>query len=117
MNGAWIAALLVLAVFVIWSVWQGLAAKTKNQVLEGQLSELRQGLQALANAQSQNTGQISTLASTVTQRLDAMSKSLQDGVTNSAQIASQGQSAIAGELKNTQGMMEPIHKQLGEFQE
>jgi DNA recombination protein RmuC len=117
MNGVQIVALLLLALLVIGVVWQGLRAQKKNESLEAQMNELRNGLQNLASAQAQNTGQITTLATTVTQRLDAVSKSLQDGVTNSAQISSQGQSAIAGELKNTQGMMERIHKQLGEFQE
>ncbi|HUL15685.1 MAG TPA: DNA recombination protein RmuC [Terriglobales bacterium] len=117
MNGALIVALLALAALVAWVALQALSSQKKSGALENQMNELRRDVQTIASAQSQNTGQISTFATTVTQRLDAVSKSLQDGVANSAQIASQGQSAIAGELKNTQGMMERIHKQLGEFQE
>src|SRR5258706_15388401 len=44
-------------------------------------------------------------------------KSLTDGVVQCAAISAQGQSAMRDELKSTQGMMERIHKQLGEFQE
>jgi DNA recombination protein RmuC len=117
MNSVLITALIALVVLVAWIALQFLTGQKKSGALENQMNELRRDLQTMAASQSQNSGQISTLATTVTQRLDAVSKSLQDGVTNSAQIASQGQSAIAGELKNTQGIMERIHKQLGEFQE
>jgi len=46
-----------------------------------------------------------------------VTKALQDGVSSSAQIATQGQTAIATELKNTREQMGQIQKQLGEFQE
>jgi DNA recombination protein RmuC len=94
-----------------------LGAQKKSQVIESQMSELRHDLQSIATAQAQATGQIIALASTVTQRLDMVGKSLTDGVVQSAAISAQGQSAMREELKGTQGMMERIHKQLGEFQE
>jgi DNA recombination protein RmuC len=53
----------------------------------------------------------------VSQRLESVTKALQDGVSNSAQIATQGQTAIATELRNTREQMSQIQKQLGEFQE
>ena len=117
MSGILIAGLLVVAALVVWVALQSLVAQKKSQVIESQMSELRHDLQSIATAQAQATGQITALASTVTQRLDMVGKSLTDGVVQSAAISAQGQSAMREELKSTQGMMERIHKQLGEFQE
>jgi DNA recombination protein RmuC len=117
MSGIFIFALLVFAAVVVWIAWQGLGTQKKSEAIESQMNELRRDLQSIAQAQSQSAGQISTLASTVTQRLDAVSKSLTDGVVQSADISARGQSAMREDLKATQGMMERIHKQLGEFQE
>jgi DNA recombination protein RmuC len=117
MSGILIAGLLVVAVLVIWVALQSLNAQKKSEVVESQMSELRHDLQSIATAQAQATGQITALASTVTQRLDMVGKSLTDGVVQSAAISAQGQSAMREELKSTQGMMERIHQQLGEFQE
>jgi DNA recombination protein RmuC len=74
-------------------------------------------LQTIATAQAQSSGQIATIGQTVSQRLESVTKALQDGVSNSAHIATQGQTAIATELKNTREQMGLIQKQLGEFQE
>ena len=71
------------------------------------LHQLRRDLQSVATSQAQATGQITTLATTVTQRLDAVSKSLTDGVVQSADISAKGQSAMREEL--TSG-----NKELGE---
>ncbi len=109
--------LLVVAGLVVWVALQSLGTQKKSQAIETQMSELRRDLQSVAQAQAQAAGQISTLASNVTQRLDTVAKSLTDGVAKSADISAQGQTAMRDELKNTQGMMERIHKQLGEFQE
>ena len=70
MSGILIAGLLVVAALVIWVALQSLGAQKKSQVVESQMSELRHDLQSIATAQAQATGQITTLASTVTQRLD-----------------------------------------------
>jgi DNA recombination protein RmuC len=60
---------------------------------------------------------MATLGQNVSQRLESVTQALQDGVSNSAQIATQGQTAIANELKNTREQIGHIQKQLGEFQE
>jgi len=117
MSGILIAGLLLVAAVVVWAALQTLGAQKRSAAIEGQMSELRHDLQSVATAQAQATGQLTTLASTVTQRLDMVGKSLTDGVAQSASISAQGQSAMRDELKSTQGMMERIHKQLGEFQE
>src|SRR5579863_9949532 len=117
MSGILIAAVFVVVVLVVWLSLQNLSAQKKNEVIESQMNELRRDLQAMATAQAQAAGQITTLTSSVTTRLDSVSKSLTDGVAQSADISGQSQTAMREELKNTQGMMERIHKQLGEFQE
>jgi DNA recombination protein RmuC len=109
-------AILVLGL-VAWQVLQGTQGQQKNAVLESQMSELRHDLQTIATAQAQSTGQIATIGQSVSQRLENVTRALQDGVANSAQIATQGQTAIATELKNTREQMGQIQKQLGEFQE
>jgi DNA recombination protein RmuC len=109
-------AILVLGL-VAWQVLQSTQGQQKNAVLESQMSELRHDLQTIATAQAQSTGQIATIGQSVSQRLENVTRALQDGVANSAQIATQGQTAIATELKNTREQMGQIQKQLGEFQE
>jgi DNA recombination protein RmuC len=117
MSGILIAGLLLVAALVVWVALQSLGAQKKSAVIESQMSELRRDLQSVSTSQAQATGQITALATIVTQRLDLVGKSLTDGVVQSAEISAQGQSAMREELKSTQGMMERIHKQLGEFQE
>jgi DNA recombination protein RmuC len=117
MSEILVAGLLVVAALVVWVALQSAGTQKKSEAIESQMSELRRDLQSVAQAQAQAAGQISTLASNVTQRLDSVAQSLTDGVAKSADISAQGQSAMRDELKNTQGMMERIHKQLGEFQE
>ena len=117
MSGIVIAVLLLVAALVVWVALQSLGTQKKGLVMESQMSELRRELQTVATAQAQATGQIGAMAATVTQRLDTVSRSLTDGVAQSADISAKGQSAMREDLKSTQGMMERIHKQLGEFQE
>jgi DNA recombination protein RmuC len=117
MTGIAIAGLLVVAALVVWVALQSLGTQRKSATIESQMSELRRDVQSVATIQAQASGQILALAATVTQRLDSVSRSLTDGVAQSADISAKGQSAMREELKSTQGMMERIHKQLGEFQE
>ena len=109
-------AVLVVAL-VAWLMLQGTEGQRKSEALGSQVSELRRDLQTIATAQAQSTGQMATIGQSVSQRLESVTKALQDGVSNSAQIATQGQTAIATELKNTREQMGQIQKQLGEFQE
>jgi len=109
-------AILVVAL-VVWQLLQSTLNQRKSAVMESQMSELRHDLQTIATAQAQSAGQIATIGQSVSQRLESVTKALQDGVSNSAQIATQGQTAIATELRNTREQMSQIQKQLGEFQE
>jgi DNA recombination protein RmuC len=109
-------AILVVALLA-WQMLHSTQSQRKGDLLESQMSELRRDLQTIATAQAQSSGQIATIGQSVSQRLESVTKALQDGVSNSAQIATQGQTAIATELKNTREQMGQIQKQLGEFQE
>jgi DNA recombination protein RmuC len=117
MNTVLIALAIVLAALVIWLVLQNSRSQKKGDVLEKQLGELRRDLQVMGTAQAQSTGQIQTIGQTVAQRLESVTNALREGVTNSAQIASQGQTAIATELKNTREQIGLIQRQIGEVQE
>ena len=117
MNVVLIGIVIVVAGLVLWLVVQTSQEKKKKALLESQLNELRRDLQTMAMAQAQSSGQIATIGQSVSHRLESVTKALQDGVSNSAQIATQGQTAIANELKNTREQIGHIQKQLGEFQE
>lgn len=117
MNGVLIGVVIVVAALVLWLVLQTSQEQKKKVLLEGQMNELRRDLQTIGTAQAQSSGQMATIGQSVSQRLESVTKALQDGVSNSAQIATQGQTAIANELKNTREQIGHIQKQLGEFQE
>ncbi|MGB2623837.1 MAG: DNA recombination protein RmuC [Candidatus Acidiferrum sp.] len=117
MNAVLIGVVIVVAGLVLWLVLQTSQEQKKSALLEGQLNELRRDLQTIATSHAQSTGQMATIGQSVSQRLESVTKALQDGVSNSAQIATQGQTAIANELKNTREQIGHIQKQLGEFQE
>src|SRR5260370_7933498 len=117
MNSAVLIAAVVLAIVILWLALQIAQSQRKSSALESQLSELRRDLPSVAQTQSQSAGQIQSIGQTVSQRLESVTKALQDGVTSSAHIATQGQTAIATELKNTREQIGLIQKQIGEVQE
>src|ERR1700731_4022404 len=108
---------ILVVALVVWLLLHTTQAERKSAVLESQMTELRHELQTMATAQAQSSGQLSAIGQTVMQRLESVTKALQDGVANSATIATHGQTAIATELKNAREQMGQIQKQLGEFHE
>src|ERR1700682_6845511 len=112
-----ILVVILVVALVVGLLLHSTQAERKSDVLESQMTELRHELQTIATAQAQSSGQISAIGQTVSQRLESVTKALQDGVANSATIATHGQTAIATELKNAREQMGLIQKQLGEFQE
>jgi DNA recombination protein RmuC len=117
MNAVFIGMVIALVALVVWLALQSAQSHRRSGLLENQMSELRRDLQTMATTQAQTAGQLHTIGNTVAQRLENVTQALQDGVTNSAQIASQGQTAIATELKNTREQIGLIQKQIGEVQE
>ena len=117
MTAVLIAFAIFLGALVLWLALQIAQSQKKSSALESQLTELRRDLLSVAQTQSQSAGQIQSIGQTVSQRLESVTKALQDGVTSSAQITTQGQTAIATELKNTREQIGLIQKQIGEVQE
>src|SRR3954469_25518561 len=117
MSTAVIILAIFLAMLAIWLFVQIAQNQKKSNVLESQLSELRRDLLSIAQTQAQSAGHIQSIGQSVSQRLESVTKALQDGVTSSAQIANQGHTAIASELKNTREQIGLIQKQIGEGQE
>jgi DNA recombination protein RmuC len=116
MNALLIGVSILVAALVLWLVFQSSREQQKNATLESQLSELRRELQSLATNQAQSAGKVDAIGHSVTQRLDSVSKALQDGVKDSANISAQSQTAMRDEIKNSREMLERIQKQLGEVQ-
>jgi DNA recombination protein RmuC len=116
MTAVLIAGLIIVAALVAWVALQNAQSQRRTQNVESQMTELRRDLQTMATAQAQSAGQIASIGQSVTQRLDSVTKTLQDGVSQSAQISAQSQVAMANELKNSQQTLGEIQKQLGAVQ-
>ncbi len=111
-----IAGLIVVAALVVWVALQNAQSQRRTQGVESQMNELRHDLQTLLTAQAQSAGQMTAISQTVAQRLDSVTKTLQDGVMQSAQIAANSQSSMVEQLKNSQQTLGEIQKQLGAVQ-
>jgi len=124
MNVIWFTAAffaLVLIGLVVWVLLQNTQGQRKNEQLESQMNELRRDFQGMSTTHTQSTAKIETLAGTVASRLEAVTKALQDGVKDSAQVTSKitsdAQAAMSTELKNTREQISQIQRQLGEVQQ
>src|SRR5712672_1745271 len=117
MNSGLLVVAIILAVLLLWLITQIAQSQKKSSALESQLTELRRDLLSVAQTQSQSAGQIQSIGTTVSQRLESVTKALSDGVTNSAHIATQGQTAIAAELKNTREQILQLQEQIGAVHE
>ena len=117
MNSALLIVAILLAALILWLAVQVSQSHKKSAALESQLTELRRDLLSVAQTQSQSAGQIQSIGATVSQRLESVTKALHDGVTNSAHIASQGQTAVAAELKNTREQILQLQEQIGAVHE
>jgi DNA recombination protein RmuC len=112
-----IVVAIILAALILWLLTQISQSQKKSSALETQLTELRRDLLSIAQTQSQSAGQIQSIGQAVAQRLESVTKALTDGVTNSAHIATQGQTAIAAELKNTREQILQLQEQIGAVHE
>src|SRR5712671_5139634 len=113
MNPALLIVAILLAALIFWLAAQISQSQKKSSALESQLTELRRDLLSIAQTQSQSAGQIQSIGQSVSQRLESVTKALHDGVTSSAHIATQGQTAIAAELKNTREQILQLQEQSG----
>jgi DNA recombination protein RmuC len=112
-----IGVAIILAALILWLLTQISQSQKRSFALETQLTELRRDLLSMAQTQSQSAGHIQSIGQSVSQRLESVTKALTDGVTNSAHIATQGQTAIAAELKNTREQILQLQEQIGAVHE
>jgi len=117
MNPALLIVAILLAALILWLAAQIFQSQKKGSTLESQLTELRRDLLSIAQTQSQSAGQIQSIGMSVSQRLESVTQALHDGVTSSAHIATQGQTAIAAELKNTREQILQLQEQIGAVHE
>ena len=121
MTGVLIAVAILVALAVLWLVFESLGSRQKNETFESQMNELRRDLQNMATAQAKSTGEMEAIAKSVAQRLDSVTPALQEAVRNSAeitgQLASDAQSRMAAELNNARDQISQIQRQLGEVHE
>jgi DNA recombination protein RmuC len=119
--GISIAAVAVLGVvllgLLVWMLLRNSQEQKKNEALESQMNEMRRDLLTLSTAQAQSSAKMETIANNVATSLGAVTNALQRGVSESANITSQAQSAMAGELKNTREQINQIQQQLGQVQQ
>src|SRR6266852_6069532 len=71
MNSALLIVAILLAALILWLAAQIFQSQKKGSTLESQLTELRRDLLSIAQTQSQSAGQIQSIGTSVSQRLEA----------------------------------------------
>jgi DNA recombination protein RmuC len=117
MNAVLIAAVVIVAVLLVWLLLQSAQNRKKEQESRARMEQLQRDLQTLAGQTQNFSQQIGQLGQNVTHSLEGVTGALQKGVTDSATIAAQAQSAMAGELKNSRETLGQIQLQLGAVQQ
>lgn len=117
MNILLVVAIAVGFVLVVWLFFQSAQSRRKEEEARARVEQLQRDLQTLGG-QTQSFGQqLGQLSQNVTKSLEGVTGALQKGITDSATIAAQAQSAMAGELKNSRETLGQIQQQLGAVQQ
>jgi len=107
----------VVVVLAVWLFLQSAQGRRKDEEARARIEQLQRDLQTLSG-QTQNFGQqLGQLSQNVTKSLEGVTGALQKGITDSATIAAQAQSAMAGEVKNSRETLGQIQQQLGAVQQ
>jgi DNA recombination protein RmuC len=117
MNVALIGVALVVALLALWLFMQFAQNRRKEEETRARMEQLQRDLQTLAGQTQNFSQQLGQLGQNVTKGLEGVTGALQKGVTDSATIAAQAQSAMAGELKNSRETLGQIQQQLGAVQQ
>jgi DNA recombination protein RmuC len=117
MNAVLIVLAVAVAVLVVWQMVQSGQGRRREEEARARTEQVQRDLQTLAGQTQNFSQQIGQMQQNVTQQLESVTKALQKGVTDSAQISAAAQAAMSGELKNSREMIGQIQKQLGEVQE
>ncbi len=117
MNAVLIAVVIVVALLVVWFLLQSTQSRKKEEETRARMEQLQRDVQTLAGQTQNFSQQIGQLGQNVAKSLEGVTGALQKGVTDSATIAAQSQSAMAGELKNSRETLGQIQQQLGAVQQ
>lgn len=112
-----VVAVLLGAVSLVWLLRQSAESRRREAESRARMEQLQRDLQSLAGQTQNFSQQIGQLGQNVSQSLEGVTGALQKGVTDSATIAAQAQSAMAGELKNSRETLGKIQQQLGAVQQ
>jgi DNA recombination protein RmuC len=115
-----ILLVVVVAVGVLlagWAFFQSAQARRREEEARARTEQLQRDLQTLAGQTQNFSQQLGQLSQSVTKSLEGVTGALQKGITDSATIAAQAQSAMAGELKNSRETLGQIQQQLGAVQQ
>ncbi|PYT56053.1 MAG: hypothetical protein DMG43_01240 [Acidobacteria bacterium] len=117
MSAVLIGIVVVVVLLAAWLFLQTARNLGKEEESRARMEQMQRDLQTLAG-QTQNFGQqLGQLAQNVTKSLEGVTGALQRGVTDSATIAAQAQTAMASELKNSRETLGQIQQQLGAVQQ
>ena len=117
MNVILIGTLIAVALLAVWLFFQGAQNRRKEEEARTRMEQLQRDLQTLAGQTQNFSQQLGQLSQNVTKSLEGVTGALQKGVTDSATIAAQAQSAMACELKNSRETLGQIQQQLGAVQQ
>ncbi|HYL09484.1 MAG TPA: DNA recombination protein RmuC [Candidatus Acidoferrales bacterium] len=116
----WIAilSLVVVALLAVWAITIQGRGQKKAELLEAQLTGLRQEMQSLLASQAQGfANQIGQMNQTVMQQLGQMNQTVQKGIENSVQLTSSAQETWSAEVRSSREVLGRIQQQLGEVQQ
>ena len=117
MNVVLIGTLFAVVLLALWLLVQSSQGRRKEEEARARMEQLQRDLQTLAGQTQNFSQQLGQLSLNVTKSLEGVTGALQKGVTDSATIAAQAQSAMAGELKNSRETLGQIQQQLGAVQQ
>jgi len=117
MNFVLISVVAAVALLAAWLFLQGNQSRRKEEETRARMEQLQRDLQTLAGQTQSFSAQIGQLGQNVTKSLEGVTGALQKGVTDSATIAAQAQTAMASELKNSRETLGQIQQQLGAVQQ
>jgi DNA recombination protein RmuC len=117
MSAVQFGILIVVILLAVLLFLQAILSRRKNEESHGRMEQLQRDLQTLAGQTQNFSQQLGQLSQSVTRSLEGVTGALQKGVTDSANIAAQAQSAMVGELKNSRETLGQIQQQLGAVQQ
>jgi DNA recombination protein RmuC len=117
MNILVVGAIAVVLLLAVWLFFQTAQSRRKEEEARTRIEQLQRDLQTLAGQTQNFSQQLGQLSQNVTKSLEGVTGALQKGITDSATIAAQAQSAMAGELKNSRETLGQIQQQLGAVQQ